>query len=255
MLAKWVPAHLTPFSFDEAATAMRAALRERLGFDPSREVLALALAKTALETGRWKSIWANNWGNVKAGETYAGLYCCIELNEVLNGKVVWFSPRGRLDRKGGTVVAEPFEDPPGHPQTRMRAYLTREDGAFAYVAFVAGGRYGSAWQRLLAGDAAGYVTELRAKGYFTAPLADYLKGVVSLQKEFIGKLNGQHPEPASLPPPPLTVPPTAAVGAVASQTALDAFVNSEALRIEQQSAADAQREYDNAPDSDPDPAA
>lgn len=219
MLAKWVPAHLTPSSFDEAAVAMRAALRLQIGHEPSRECLALALAKTALETGRWRSIWCNNWGNVKAGETYAGLYCTIELNEVLDGKVVWFSPRGRLERRGGNVVAEPFEDPPGHPQTRMRAYPTREDGAIAYVAFVAGGRYASAWQRLLAGDAAGYVTELRAKGYFTAPLADYLKGVVSLQKEFLGKLNGQHPEPASVPPPPITLPPSAAIDAVADMRA------------------------------------
>jgi hypothetical protein len=150
---------------------------------------------------------------VKASESYAGLYCTIELNEVLNGQVVWFSPRGRLDRKGGKVVAEPFEDPPGHPQTRMRAYLTREDGALAYVAFVAGGRYASAWQHLLVGDAVGYVTELRAKGYFTAPLADYLKGVVALQREFLGKLNGQHPEPASVPPPPPHPRPTLKLGA------------------------------------------
>lgn len=196
MIAAWVPAHVTPFSFDEAAAAMRAALRDKLKTEPRREVLALALAKTALETGRWKAIWNANWGNVKAGEKYEGLYCCFELNEVLNGKVVWFGPRGRLDRKGGAVVAEPFDDPPGHPQTRMRAYLTREDGAIAYTAFVAGGRYAEAWSLLLKGDAVGYVHALKLKGYFTADETTYAKGVVSLQKEFVGKLAGQHPEPA-----------------------------------------------------------
>jgi hypothetical protein len=182
---------------------MHVAMRDYLGTVPSREALALALAKTALETGRWKAIWCNNWGNIKAGEKHEGLYCTIALNEVLNGKVVWFSPRGRLDRKGGVVVAEQYDDPPGHPQTRMRAYGTRDEGARAYVAFVAGGRYALAWQRLLAGDAAGYATELRAKGYYTAPLADYLKGVVSLQREFIGKLGtlALEPETPSVPQP------------------------------------------------------
>lgn len=196
MKATWVPAHLTPFSFDEAAAAMRAALRDRLKTEPSRDALALALAKTALETGRWRSIWNANWGNVKAGEQYEGLYCTFELNEVLGGKVVWFGPRGKLDRKGGTVIAEPFADPPGHPQTRMRAYLTREDGAIAYTAFVAGGRYADAWLLLLKGDAVGYVHALKAKGYFTADEATYARGVVSLQREFLGKLAGQVPAPS-----------------------------------------------------------
>lgn len=196
MIATWVPARLTPLTFDEASTALAAALRDALGGKPvPRETLALACAKSALETGRWRAIWNNNFGNIKAGEQYAGNYCTIELNEVLDGKVVWFSPRGRLDRKGGTVVAEPFNDPPGHPQTRMRAYANRFDGAISYVNFVAGGRYAAAFARLLAGDAAGYVHALKVAGYFTADEATYAKGVVSLQKEFIGKLAGQNPEP------------------------------------------------------------
>lgn len=206
MLATWVPARRTPLSFEEAQAALASALRLQLGKWPSREALALALAKTALETGRWKSIWNFNFGNVKAGEKYVGSYCCFELNEVLNGKVVWFSPRGRLDRKGGKVVAEPFDDPPGHPQTRMRAFPNAFDGAEAYVKFVAGGRYAAAWQLLLAGDAAGYSRALKAAGYYTAPVEDYVRGVVSLQREFMGKLEGPNPEPASVPPPATDAP-------------------------------------------------
>lgn len=199
MKATYVPAQLTPFSFEQAAEAMRAALRDKLEKDPTRETLALALAKSALETWRWRSIWCFNWGNIKAGEQYEGMYYTIELNEVLKGKVVWFSPRGRLDRKGGVVVAEPFSDPPGHPQTRMRAYANQFDGAFSYVHFVAGGRYAAAFLRLLDGDALGYVHALKVAGYFTADEASYAKGVVSLQKEFIGKLSGLNPEPFDPP--------------------------------------------------------
>lgn len=211
MLATYVRDQLTPATFGEAAFSMRASLRSKLGAEPGREALALALAKCALETGRWQSMHCWNLGNIKAGEKYEGRYCCFALNEVLNGKVVWFSPRGRLDRKGGTVIAEPYEDPPGHPQTRMRAYRSLDEGTDAYVEFVAGGRYASAWQRLLAGDAAGYATELRAKGYYTAPLADYLRGVVSLQREFITKLERLEKDDTPLP----TIPPTAAIDAVA----------------------------------------
>lgn len=198
MSAIWTHARLTPLSFGEASSSLAAALRSNLGKAPSRQALALACAKSALETGRWKSIWNFNFGNVKAGDKYVGNYCCFELNEVLHedGKdvVVWFSPRGRLDGKGGKVVAEPFEDPPGHPQTRMRAHANQFDGAFAYADFVAGGRYAAAWQRLLVGDAVGYVHALKLAGYFTAPEADYTKGVVSLQKEFLAKLAGIAPE-------------------------------------------------------------
>jgi hypothetical protein len=210
MIATWVPAKLTPLTFDEAASAMRLALAVSIGKDPTREVLALALAKTALETAHWKSIYAWNFGNVKAGATYAGNYCCISLNEVIGGKVVWFSPRGRLDRKGGVVVAEPFEDPPGHPQTRMRAYSSAAEGARAYVAFVASGRYAAAWKRLLAGDAVGYVTLLRQAGYFTAPLDDYIRGVVGLQRQFLAKLAPAAPLPITPPDPP---PPVLRLGA------------------------------------------
>lgn len=194
MQAVYVTARLTPLSFDEASAALAAALRDAIGKPPSRETLALACAKSALETGRWRSIWNYNFGNIKASASYVGMYCCFELNEVLGGKVVWFSPRGRLDRKGGKVIAEAHTNPPGHPQTRMRAYANKFDGAFDYADFVAGGRYATAWQKLLLGDAVGYVHALKVAGYFTAPESDYAKGVVSLQKEFVGRLAGQRPE-------------------------------------------------------------
>jgi hypothetical protein len=147
MIATYVPSVLTPLTFDEAAGALRAALRDKLQANPTTEALALALA-----------IWNANYGNVKAGPNYVGMYTCITLNEVLGGKVVWFAPEGQLAGGRGTpIVGERHAVPPGHPQTRMRAYANRYDGAFAYVDFVAGGRYADAWQRLLVGDAAGYV--------------------------------------------------------------------------------------------------
>ena len=197
MLATWTHDKITQLSFDRAVPAMRYALTNALGSKPSDACLALALAKCALETGRWKSCHAWNWGNVKAGEKYAGMYCTFELNEVLAGKVVWFSPLGRLDGRGGKVIAEPFDDPPGHPQTRMRAHENEFAGADAYVDFMvngSNGRFKPAFERMKAGDAAGMVHLMAQAGYFTAPESDYERGVASINREFLGKLAGQSPD-------------------------------------------------------------
>lgn len=195
VIATYVHARLTPMSFEAAAEAMRAALRDALGgADPSRSCLALALAKCALETGRFRSIWNNNWGNIKAGPSYVDMYCCIELNEVLDGKVVWFGPKGRLDKRGGKVIAEHCEDPPGHPQTRMRAYANRFDGAFSYVDFMCSPRFVPAFERMKVGDSAGMVHLMKVTRYFTADETQYAAAVGSIHREYALKLEGKAPE-------------------------------------------------------------
>jgi hypothetical protein len=197
MIATYVHARLTPMTFEQAALAMKAGLRAELGRDPSLEVLALALAKCALETGRFRAIWNWNWGNIKAGPKYPGNYTCIELNEVLGGKVVWFSPEGRLDKKGGKVVGELHSVPPGHPQTRIRAHVNEFDGAMRYAEFLhrdAAGNVRPMWNALLLGEPIAFVRAMKAAGYFTAPEAAYAKAVGSLFKEFRLKLEGKSPE-------------------------------------------------------------
>lgn len=200
MLATWTHDKVTPLPFDRAAPAMRYALTNAIGSKPTDACLALALAKCALETGRWKSCHCWNWGNIKAGEKYEGMYCTFELNEVLDGKVVWFSPRGRLDKKGGAVIAEAWSDPPGHPQTRMRAHENEFAGADAYVRFMlegSGGRFRPAFERMKAGDAAGMVHLMKVAGYMTADEGPYASAVASIDREFLGKLAGQSPEPVT----------------------------------------------------------
>lgn len=195
MLASYVEPVKTPLTFEEATDCMRWALKTRIG-EPKVEVLALALAKTALETGHWKSIWNANWGNVKAANTYDGMYTCIVLNEVLkrNGvnKLVWFAPEGELSAnpaKGGVLIEKPRDVPPGHPQTRMRAFANKYDGVDQYIKFVENGYYKKAWAALLTGNATAYIRELKAAKYFTADEAEYLKAVASIQKSFVAKLN------------------------------------------------------------------
>ncbi len=183
MLATFVDDELTPCSFEEAELVMRWALGEQLGSPPSDEAVALALAKTGLETARFQAIHNDNWGNIKAGPKYVGMYTAFACNEVLAGQVVWFSPRGRLDKKNGKVVAEAYDFPPWHPQTRFRAYAGHYDGVSQYTDLIATGRYQAAWKRLLVGDVHGFVHELKAAGYFTADEALYEQGVRGLYNE------------------------------------------------------------------------
>jgi hypothetical protein len=200
MKATYKSAEKTPMTFAEASHCMKWALKTRLGKDPSDEVLALALAKTALETGKWKAIWNGNWGNVKTSDNYSGMYTCIVLNECLvrNGKLttVWFAPEGELSgapNKGGKLIGPPIPVPEGHPQTRMRAFANNYDGVDCYVDFVASGFYKKAWGALLRGNAKDYVHELKVAGYFTAPEEDYSKGVVAIQKEMLALIRKEAP--------------------------------------------------------------
>jgi hypothetical protein len=173
VIATYVEPAVTPLSWNDAATALRWALG-----NPTPEQLSLCMAKSALETGRWQKIWNYNMGNVKAGGSYVGMYTCIRLNEVLKGKVVWFGP----DSEG-------FAVPPGHPQTRMRAFANAWDGAQSYVD-VLKERFRPAYDAMMTGVAAKYVHTLKALNYFTADEEPYLRGVQSLQREFMAKLQG-----------------------------------------------------------------
>jgi hypothetical protein len=191
VIARYVEPKITPMLFESAREALLAGLRDVSGNAPSREVLALGLAKCALETGRFQKIWNWNFGNIKASSTYPGMYTAFELNEVLKGQVVWFGPAGRLDRRGGKVVAEPYAVPPAHPQTRMRAHANRFDGAFAYGDFMR--VRPTLWQALQIGEPYGFVHSMKRAGYFTADEAPYARAVASLYKEFLLKIEGKSP--------------------------------------------------------------
>jgi hypothetical protein len=199
MIATYVSPRPTPFTFESAAEAMRAALGR-----PSREVLALALAKCALETGRWQKIFNYNYGNIKAGASYVGMYTCLPiLNEVIKGRVRWFRPDGEVIRlQGGTFTptsAPRVAVPPGEPQTRMRAHANRFDGAFEYASFM---RSRSAmWSAMHTGDPHAFVPAMKAGGYFTADAAVYERSVRSIWKEFALRLEGRSPEETRLPEP------------------------------------------------------
>lgn len=136
---------------------------------PSSETLALLMAQSALESGRWKSLHCFNFTNIKASDTYVGFACFYRCNEIINGKVEWF-------------------DPP-HPQCRFRAFKSIDGGALDYLTFLSTRkRYATAWARALQGDPVAFVSALKSAGFFTANEEPYRKAVVSLTREYMRQL-------------------------------------------------------------------
>jgi phage gp37-like protein len=194
MLATYVIPQQTVLTWEQASTALRWAMTDTS--EPTLDQLALGCAKSALETGRWQKMWNFNWGNLKSGETYVGMYTCFRCNEVLDGKVRWFDPAGELDGNMH-LTGKTFAVPPGHPQTRFRAFANEWDGAQSYIE-VLQQRFPAAWKALLTGSPEQYVHALKASRYFTADEAPYLKGVRSLFNEFRARIQGLSHEAADL---------------------------------------------------------
>lgn len=185
MIATYLPPVLTPVSPEDAARAIRAALR-KIVVNPLSEAVAVFHAHQALETWHYKSCWDFGVGNVKASSQYAGFFTCIKLNEVLNGHTIWFAPEGELAGKDGPLVAKPMAVPDGHPQTRMRAYKSLEAAEVDKLTrFLTEPRWRAALECALRGDAAGYVRAIKAQGYFTAAEGPYERSVVSLYAKYL----------------------------------------------------------------------
>jgi hypothetical protein len=196
--ASYVPPRRTPVTPYELAQAYEIALGGDGKVSPGH--IAVLMAHAALECGRdinrgliGPSCWNYNLGNVKAGPTYEGLYTCIRLNEYLsrNGRrtLVWFSPEaeeaGGSAARRGAFVGPIHGVPPGHPQTRMRAFGSLAEGIKAKLAFLSAPRFARAVSAARNGTPGRYVDEIHAQKYFTADLAPYRAAVVSLFKSYL----------------------------------------------------------------------
>lgn len=161
-----VHAERTTITEQDAAQALKLAWNAVFGNDPTLEQLSLLWAQSALETGRWKSIWCYNFGNIK--NTTGHTYYMIRCDEYIGGKHVWLDPPD----KG----------------TWFDSYLSAEAGAEAYIRFLSQKHgYAAAWQQVIAGDPMAYCHALKMAHYYTADEAAYTKGVVSLVDEFQNK--------------------------------------------------------------------
>lgn len=170
----WVEAVRTPLTKAEA-TAFVSAEFARLGI-PDRGV-PLALAQLDLETAGFQAIRNNNVGNLKPGSSWGGDWYTVRVNERdAAGNLKWYSPEGLLESKEGPVIGERYSVPPGHPQTRFRAYSTPEKGFADWAKLLDRERFVAARLGLEQGDGEKFIRGLKAGGYFTATFDEYFRG-------------------------------------------------------------------------------
>ena len=170
---------------EQVARALRVAWLRLFDAEVADHQLAVLMAQSALETGRWKSCWNFNLGNIKGGGAWAGDTCQFRLNEVIGGVVQWF-------------------DPP-HPQTTMRAYSTLADGAADYL-WLLRRRFARAWDPILRGDPVAFSQTLKSLRYYTAPEEPYTKAVKSLTATYarlLATLGPEAPAPVEAVPTPV----------------------------------------------------
>lgn len=185
---KLVPTVRTTLTSAQAIAGFHAACMRVAGM-LTDEAVAIIVSQSALETGRWKSLYCFNFGNEKATASWSGDYYMIRCNEIIGGKLEWF-------------------DPP-HPQTWFRAFPDAATGAESHVRFLSqSARYAQAWHAALVGDPAAYAHALKVHGYYTASEALYTRAVVSLFNEFlpIVKQAASAPLPQPVEPSPVRSP-------------------------------------------------
>lgn len=155
----------------DAAQALYDAWYDVYNEYPSYDSLTVLLAKTALETGRFKVGFYNyNFGNIKAKNVNTQQFQMYECGEIINGKWSMYYPP--------------------NPQCIFVSYNSLKEGAIDYIKFVSQKqRYKKAWEEVIKGDPKQYVIELKKAGYFTAKLEPYLNTVIKLFNEYKVKIN------------------------------------------------------------------
>lgn len=174
MTQRMVPAVPTPLLLEDAVQGFADAWPRALTAPCSPEALSVLVAQSALETGNWSmdqtagtpkdppTLFNYNMGNTRPAVGEDCDVCQYPGNEIIGGKVVRFKPPD--------------------PLSTFRSFPTLADGCAAQLTFLARptSRYAQAWLRLLAGDPAGFVQQLKDHGYFTGSEAPYEKAVSSI---------------------------------------------------------------------------
>lgn len=131
---------------------------------PKKESVGVVWSQNAIETGSTTSMWNNNIGNVKYApsknqddDNNIKYMMLSNVWEIINGKKVIFQPP--------------------HPATWFRSFDTLEEGVGFHLDFLKNHRYKNSWSAIETGDPAQFAHLLKVAGYYTAPEADYIKGM------------------------------------------------------------------------------
>lgn len=190
----------TPISVTDLLNALLSSWTDKFGSAPTRNTLLVAVSQSALETGRWCSLWNFNLGNAKSDGVTGDwtFYTCGEdLPSHVAQHLAAEDARIKIKWDNGTIASIIVS--PDHPICRFRAFGSLDDGCKDYLNLIFA-RFGGAWPALLAGDPRGFVVALKAAGYFTANVDIYAASVVALFNEF-SKIDWDLPTPALQSPP------------------------------------------------------
>lgn len=150
-----VAAVRTRLSGEQAAEALSSAWESIHGEKPSKETLSILTAQWAHETGRGASMYNYNFGGIK-GSSPEGLSTSLRTREGWG--------------KSEVTIRDSF-----------RAYSTAAEGAKDYLELLSA-RYGGALDSAKAGDAEGFVHNLKMRGYFTGNEQAYVRSVSSMSR-------------------------------------------------------------------------
>lgn len=165
----------TRLDASQARDALASAWRNVHGEEPDDDTVRILTAQWAHETGHGASMFNYNFGGIK-GAGPSGLSVAQRTREG------W----GDTER---TII------------DKFRAYGTAEEGATDYVRLLAK-RFPDAVESARAGDPAGFVRALKARGYFTGNEGEYTRSIVALS-------GMQLPQSGAAAPPPLRAAPVA----------------------------------------------
>lgn len=143
---------------------------------PSDAGLAVLWAQFALETARGTRCYGNNLPNVMRFVGQRFDWCELRTFEFVD-------PDGAGPRKVERV------DTLG----TFRVHSDALEGGRRYIEFLRRERWARALILALAGDARGFARELKAKGFYTAPVEEYEAGIVSLAREAQMRFRGFEP--------------------------------------------------------------
>jgi hypothetical protein len=154
-MATQLPDKMTPLTPEEATQALSEGYKLVTGRKPSKNILALLIGQSALETGNWKMMHNYNMGNAKksGSDEYYQVY--------LTG------------------------DDPTDPGAHYAAHLTAADGAAHFIRVLK--KRENWWNGLQTGDPMKFAEGLamRPFAYYTADPSHYAKILVDRYKAYM----------------------------------------------------------------------
>lgn len=165
----------TKYSQIELCAALIGAWHELLGDIPSKASIGVIVAQHGIETGGGNFAWNNNLGNVKAVDIPGQTIEYMALNgvwEIINGVRVNL--------------------PASNPGSWFRSFHDLHAGAVFHLGLLKNKRYASAWPAIESGNLVGFATIIRAHGYYTAPLKDYIAGMTRFYNPYMKSTDYEH---------------------------------------------------------------